>query len=265
MMYSTYFSLSTSSVIESFRAYDIHGTMKRLLSTIQIGKLSGKCTRELNPGDSLGCSRKRVFSKVVPHDTGSKISLRQSPRHEASSLDVCPLPPHEQSDTTRRFSSSERPDPFARRPTVKCDPYGQGGKPLTLGEAKALLRTVEPEWEILRVETPSNDISTDDTSDEDDAATIPFAIARNFWHENYMSGAQFINHVAAVAQMNAQHFPHQLVFDRKLQPRTKSWGICTRVVCRTHVLQGLSHHDFYLATLMDIEIERPEVRGLVVR
>lgn len=252
-------------MIESIRVYDIHGTMKRLFSTIQRGKLSGTCLRVLNPCDSSGSRRIRFYSKFVPQDPWSKRSLRQSPHHEASSFYVCPLPPHEQSGTPRRFSSSERPDPFARRPTAKCDPYGQGGKPLTLGEAKALLRTVEPEWEILRMDAPSNDKSTNETSDEDDAATIPFAIARNFWHENYMAGAQFINHVAAVAQMNAQHFPHQLVLDRKLQSRTKSWEICTRVICRTHVLQGLSHHDFYLATLMDIEIERPEVRGLVVR
>ena len=105
-----------------------------------------------------------------------------------------------------RSGSSERPDPFARRPTSKCDPYGQDGKPLTLDEALVLMRTVEPEWRIMMRKNDSGDkldldMSFEKISDgSDDGTFVPFAISKVFWHEDYMVGAKFSTHVAAVAQ-----------------------------------------------------------------
>jgi len=187
------------------------------------------------------------------------------------------------------LSSTRRPDPFARRPTSKCDPYGQSGKPLTLGETTKLLRTVEPEWKLLinkddsgkdcdfnMLRNANGEVGNNDGDSNNnnqyyynkcyDENFVPFGIGRDFWHEDYTHGAQFLTHVAAVAQMNAQHFPHRVILERKIQglSGSKSWNICTRVICSTHVLQGLSHHDFYLATLIDIEIERPEVQKLLI-
>jgi len=131
--------------------------------------------------------------------------------------------------------------------------------------------TVEPEWEILsrddggEEETNNNNNNNNNTNNNHDInSSIPFAIARTFWHDEYPDGAEFVTHVAAVAQIHAQrHFPHEVLLDRTLDSRTKTWRVRTRVVCRTHVLQGLSHHDFYLATLLDIEVQRPEVNRLV--
>ena len=156
---------------------------------------------------------------------------------------------------------SSRPDPFARRPTSKCDPYGQDGKPLTLDQVLGLTKTIEPEWKIMM----GDDDKTDDEIQpgSETKNVVPFAIRRVYWHDDYLSGSRFSTHVAAVAQMNAQHFPHEVILSRKLDSKTKTWRICTEIICRTHVLQGLSHHDFYLATLIDIEAERPEVRGLL--
>ena len=220
----------------------------------------------------IGIHRGRSYSyfasqHILINTARGKInSDNWNPLHECSSG----FPPHSyaKSSISRHFGSIDRPDPFARRPTSKCDPYGQDGKPLTLVKARTLLRTVEPEWEIILQEGVNNEVeeegSNNNSATKDDDAFVPFAIARNFWHDDYMVGAQFLNHVAAVAQINAQHFPHQVNLDRKLQSRTKTWKICTRVVCRTHVLQGLSHHDFYLATLIDIEMQRPEMKKLVV-
>jgi len=222
---------------------------------------------------SIGIHRGRSYSYFASQHIliytarGKTNSGSWNPHHERSSG----FTPHfyAKSVITRHFVSIDRPDPFARRPTSKCDPYGQDGKPLTLGKARTLLRTVEPEWEIILREGANNEVEEeragDNSATKNDDAFVPFAIARNFWHDDYMVGTQFLNHVAAVAQINAQHFPHQVIFDRKLQSRTKTWKICTRVVCRTHVLQGLSHHDFYLATLIDIEMQRPEMRKLVVQ
>ena len=158
---------------------------------------------------------------------------------------------------------SERPDPFARRPNSKCDPYGQSGKPLLLDKVSALMRTIEPEWNIMIQEDQEFDGNKGYDKLRDKIDLVPLAITREFWHQDYMSGAKFSSHVAAVAQMNAQHFPHKVILKRKLNSRTKSWEVCTQIICRTHVLQGLSHHDFYLATLIDIEAQRPEVRGLL--
>lgn len=39
-------------------------------------------------------------------------------------------------------------DPLAKKPTKVCDPYGQGGKPLTVEQAKALLPTLDGSWKL---------------------------------------------------------------------------------------------------------------------
>ena len=129
---------------------------------------------------------------------------------------------------------------------------------MTLVEAKGLLATVEPEWKLWK-----NENGEDNDGDKNEEDCIPFALVREFQHNDFMSGAKFASHVAAVAQMN-DHYPHQVVLDRKLSSREKAWKVQTCVVCRTFVLQGLSHHDFFLATLLDVEIKRPEVASLLV-
>jgi pterin-4a-carbinolamine dehydratase len=127
-------------------------------------------------------------------------------------------------------------------------------------EAQNLLATVEPEWKLWKHETEEDD--EHDKAAELDNNIIPFAIVRDFWHKDYMQGAQFVTHVSAVAQMN-DHYPHQVILDRYLSRREKAWKVRTRIICRTVVLQGLSHHDFFLATLLDVETKRPEVAGLL--
>ncbi|KAG7341047.1 pterin 4 alpha carbinolamine dehydratase [Nitzschia inconspicua] len=164
------------------------------------------------------------------------------------------------SSSSPSSSSSSRPDPFARRPTAKCDPYGQGGKPLNLAQAASLLPTVDTRWKLWRNPNGDQDFTLD-RQDDDEEAVIPFAMVRDYFHAEYLHGAQFVKHVAAVAQMN-DHFPYQVSLDRFVSKRT--WQIRTRVICRTIVLEGLSHHDFMLATLLDVETNRPELRSLLL-
>ena len=124
---------------------------------------------------------------------------------------------------SRAFSKSSRPDPFARRPTAKCDPYGQGGKPLTVGEARPLLQTVEPEWMLWMDDDNGSTKEFIENDNENDLMMIPFGIVRDFWHGDYMQGSQFITHVvAAVAQMN-DHYPFRVVLERYLSSREKMW------------------------------------------
>ncbi|CAJ1965425.1 unnamed protein product [Cylindrotheca closterium] len=146
-----------------------------------------------------------------------------------------------------------RPDPMARRPTAKCDPFGQGGKPLVLEDAIRLSATVDSAW---KVETEMKETK------EGNQLEHPATIVREFQHPDFMSAASFFQEVAAVAQMN-DHFP-SLTMERKLNSRKKMWTIVSSVRCHTKVLGGLSHHDFFLATLIDVEIERPEVKSLLM-
>lgn len=69
------------------------------------------------------------------------------------------------------------------------------------------------------------------------------SIVRTFRHPDFLSGARFVQKMAAVAEVNA-HYP-ELRLDRVI--RKRSWAVETTIRCRTTVLQGLSTHDFHLA------------------
>lgn len=152
-----------------------------------------------------------------------------------------------------------------------------------MAEATNLLATVDPQWKLWKDDyTDGGDDDTassnnNDTNDMDDTTAIdtttimiPFALCRDFWHADYLQGAEFVQHVAAVAETNMNnHYPYQVSLERYLGGSSGSgsnkrggWKIRTRVVCRTLVLQGLSHHDFFLATLLDVECGRPELQKL---
>ena len=103
-------------------------------------------------------------------------------------------------------------------------------------DAERLLSTVSDDW---KLETPS--------SENEDEEKIPQAIVGEFVHEDFIAGSQFLTHVAAVAQMN-DHFP-TLTLERRLLSRQKAWQVVSTVRCHTRVLLGLSHHDFFLATV----------------
>lgn len=143
---------------------------------------------------------------------------------------------------TQLFMS--RADPLAKRPNAVCDPYGQGGQPLKEVDATRLLGTLENGW---RMEQTGN--------------LPPISLSREFCHPDYLSGAKFVHRMAAVAEIN-NHYP-VISLERRLLSRQKAWQVVTTVKCRTEVLQGLSHNDFHVAMLMDVELARPEVKALV--
>lgn len=122
-------------------------------------------------------------------------------------------------------TTTNRPDPFARRPNNKCDPYGQKGIPMPKSEAEKLQTTIDSEWNIeFELDTPK-------------------AISRSFSHPDFLSGSKFLQKVAAVAQIN-NHYP-KLELDRRIIQ--KQWQVITRISCHTTVLNGISAHDFHLA------------------
>lgn len=142
-----------------------------------------------------------------------------------------------------------------------------------------MLLTVDPAWRLVGNDdstlggNTSQDDNDNDAGDDDaavDSAAInPFALSRDFYHDDYIKGGQFVTQVvAAVAEMN-NHYPHRCTLRRELVKKNKKqgigaqWQVVTTVTCRTAVLRGLSHHDFFLATLIDVELDRPNIRDLV--
>jgi pterin-4a-carbinolamine dehydratase len=132
----------------------------------------------------------------------------------------------------RKYSSesSNKPryDPSAKRPNQKCDPYGQGGEPLSRTEAEGLKVTVNDDWNL----------------EYKDVGDVPQCLTREFLHPDYLSGARFLHKIAAVAQIH-NHFPPLLALERRIV--RKNWQVVSRIQCRTSVLEGLSRHDFHLA------------------
>ena len=150
-------------------------------------------------------------------------------------------------NTSSKQDKKIRPDPFARRPTAKCDPYGQGGKPLPLWEANTLLATLDPQWKIEEsndAEDPTASPTEDNTSDPP-VPSPPQALIREFVHPDFIAGSKFVAKIAAVAQLNI-HYP-SIQLERRIAPNKKAWQVITQVRCHTLVLGGLSSHDFHLA------------------
>jgi pterin-4a-carbinolamine dehydratase len=141
----------------------------------------------------------------------------------------------------KRFFSHERPDPFARRPNQVCDPYGQGGKPLSLEDSKQLLLTLSETWSLDCV-----------------GEGAPKALVGKYKHHDYVRASAFIAKIAAVGDLN-NHYP-EIILQRKLLFQEKRWEITTTIQCSTVTLGGLSRNDFLVAMLIDVEAGRPEVR-----
>jgi hypothetical protein len=141
-----------------------------------------------------------------------------------------------------------RPDPLALRPTSKCDPYGQQGRPMTLQQAKDLLSTVESAWQIVDLSDSKNmqerqthhehvqkqtaeadssvPIKAPPNAEQrgvtDTPAHIPYyALQRSYTHPSLAAATHWLSQVAAVAEQHA-HAPFELRASRKRQRRQES-------------------------------------------
>jgi len=158
---------------------------------------------------------------------------------------------------TRSLSSFSREyDPTARTPTKKCDPYGQEGKPLTYDKAMELLQTLDTQWTL---QLPQTSIMEGVMIKD---VPPPVSLYRQFYHASFMDGAKFLSVIAAVAHNN-NHFP-EISLQRRLVKDSKGWEFMTLCTCYTPTLKGLSHHDFHLALMVDVEVARPEYQRLLL-
>ena len=186
-------------------------------------------------------------------------------------------------NTAKATSNISRPDPFARRPNQKCDPYGQGGKPLSMADAQKLLSTVDKEWKLdipsqeedeeregktgddeVEASLPATQAgAVDETSgsskdDGEDASyrsseimIVPKSISREFYHTEFIDGSKFASKIAALSQMN-NHYP-TITLHRKVLKKQKQWVSVTKITCHTNVLNGLSYNDFHLAMVRSLK------------
>ena len=101
-------------------------------------------------------------------------------------------------------------------------------------------------------------------SHDKEVEVIPFALVKTFHHPTYLDGSKFVFEViGAVCEMN-QHYAYQVQLTRRIHSRKKTWIVETEVQLRTVVLGGLSSHDFMIASLIDIELERPDNQRLLL-
>lgn len=185
------------------------------------------------------CTFHNRFSYYYANDTIS--SQRRSPR-------LC-------------FFSTKAKDPFARRPNKVCDPYGQGGKPLSSSDAKQQLSILEPGWTLV----VGNDEILDENMESQESKPrefIPKAVQKEFYHENYLDASRFVSIIASVAHMN-NHYP-SISIERRLMKREKAWRVVSTVTCSTETLGGLSFNDFHIAMLIDVEVSREATQKILL-
>lgn len=160
-----------------------------------------------------------------------------------------------------RYFSTKAKDPFARRPNKVCDPYGQGGKPLSSSDANQQLSILEPGWILVE---GNDDVLNENIENQESklGEVIPKAVQKEFYHENYLDASRFVSIIASVAHMN-NHYP-TISIERRLMKREKAWRVVSTVTCNTETLGGLSFNDFHIAMLIDVEVSREATQKLLL-
>ncbi len=197
-------------------------------------------------------------------------------------------------------SEKRRVDPFAKRPSQKCDPYGLAGQSLSLKECIDWLATLEEGWKLIH-------------STEKRAGTeleAPTFLQKQFYHTTLHDASQFLSHISLLST-NLNHYPF-LSMERVLvddlsnvsnsamngrssdaastsrsvqtskQKRVKGWVFVSTVRCSTYrppttrvavetqddstesKEKGLTYHDFHLAMNIDIESNREKCTALLL-
>lgn len=159
------------------------------------------------------------------------------------------------------YFSTKAKDPFARRPNKVCDPYGQGGKPLSSSDAKQQLSILEPGWKLV-VDNDGTIMEKTESKESKLGEVIPKAVQKEFYHENYLDASRFVSIIASVAHMN-NHYP-SISIERRLMKQEKAWRVVSTVTCSTETLGGLSFNDFHIAMLIDVEVSREATQKLLL-
>jgi pterin-4a-carbinolamine dehydratase len=92
---------------------------------------------------------------------------------------------------------------------------------------------------------------TDQHINESGSMPTPLSLYREFHHDNFVNGSRFLATIAAVAHNN-NHYP-EISLKRRLHKDANKWEVIVTICCHTPTLKGLSHHDFHLALMVDVE------------
>jgi len=191
-----------------------------------------------------------------------------------------------QMDSSTQASSEKRKvDPFAKRPSQKCDPYGLAGQSLSHKECIDWLATLECGWNLI--------YDGIEKRPEIEEQVAPIFLQRQFYHATFHDASQFLSHISLLST-NLNHYPF-LSMERVLvddlstvsnsnttgrnseaqkRRKVKGWVFVSTVRCSTyrppttradleeqdgssqHKDKGLTYHDFHLAMNIDIESNR---------
>lgn len=198
-------------------------------------------------------------------------------------------------------SERRKVDPFAKRPSQKCDPYGLAGQSLSLKECQDWLATLECGWKLIHDGTEKR---------PETEGQAPTFLQKQFYHATFHDASQFLSHISFLST-NLNHFPflsmeRVLVDDlntisnstsngrksgatsessaqtSKQKRRVKGWVFVSTVRCSTYRPpttradlerqddssqcndKGLTYHDFHLAMNIDIETTREGCIALLI-
>ena len=190
-------------------------------------------------------------------------------------------------------------DPFAKRPSQKCDPYGLAGQSLSHKECLDWLLTLDSGWKLIGGDTDSRHET------EDSEEVLPIFLQKQFYHATFHDASLFLSQISLLST-NLNHYPflsmeRVLVDDlsivsnirnseqdatstsaqisKQKRRKVKGWVFVSTVRCSTyrpptttHVdldkkddssqckdNKGLTYHDFHLAMNIDIETNREGV------
>eukprot|EP00984_Skeletonema_dohrnii_P033479 scaffold30215_cov148-Skeletonema_dohrnii-CCMP3373.AAC.2 len=199
-----------------------------------------------------------------------------------------------QMDSSTQASSEKRKvDPFAKRPSQKCDPYGLAGQSLSHKECIDWLATLECGWNLIY-----DGIKKRPEIEEQ----APIFLQRQFYHATFHDASQFLSHISLLST-NLNHYPF-LSMERVLvddlstvsnsnstgivqtstqkRRKVKGWVFVSTVRCSTYRPpttradseeqdgssqykdKGLTYHDFHLAMNIDIESNREGCTALLL-
>jgi len=103
-----------------------------------------------------------------------------------------------QMDSSTQASSEKRKvDPFAKRPSQKCDPYGLAGQSLSHKECIDWLVTLECGWNLIY-----DGIEKRPEIEEQ----APIFLQRQFYHATFHDASQFLSQISLLST-NLNHYP----------------------------------------------------------
>ena len=91
-----------------------------------------------------------------------------------------------------------RVDPFAKRPSEKCDPYGLAGQSLSRKECLDWLGTLECGWKLVDGDTEQNGPEAEEQA--------PTFLQKQFYHSTFHNASHFLSHISLLST-NLNHYP----------------------------------------------------------